>query len=113
MTHEFNTLLESVLSWIVTADHLPDAPQGGFNIDIGLLRSLADAWEKERASMRMALAALTNDPYERHPLPVFATFTPFHYTMDDASGPPKTTVPLLNYIAATCEWPEQPRQRTR
>jgi hypothetical protein len=63
MTLELNTLLESVLSWIVTADHLPDAPQGGFNI--GLLRSLADAWEKERASMRMALAALTNDPSER------------------------------------------------
>ncbi|KAI0293250.1 hypothetical protein BC826DRAFT_391213 [Russula brevipes] len=65
MALELNTLLESVLSWIVTSDRLPNAPQGGCGFNIGLLRSLADAWEKERASMRMTLAALTDDPSER------------------------------------------------
>ena len=58
-----NALLESVPPLIVVADGLPDAPPGGFSLK--LLHDLADAWEKERASMRMVLATLTNDPVER------------------------------------------------
>ncbi|KAH9961539.1 hypothetical protein BC827DRAFT_1267541 [Russula dissimulans] len=58
-----NTLLESVSSWMVFGDGLPNAPPGGFSL--GLLRNLADAWDKGRASMRMVLAELTNDPAER------------------------------------------------
>jgi len=58
-----DSLLESVSSWIVVGDGLPIAPPGGFSI--GLLRKLADAWAKGRASMRMVLAELTDDPGER------------------------------------------------
>ena len=58
-----NALLEGVSSWIVVADGLPDAPPGGFSLK--LLHDLADAWAKERASMRMVLATLTNDPVEQ------------------------------------------------
>jgi hypothetical protein len=54
-----------VSSWIVVADDLPDAAPGGFSLK--LLHGLADAWAKERASMRMVLTTLTNvnDPVER------------------------------------------------
>jgi hypothetical protein len=48
---------------MVFGDGLPNAPPGGFSL--GLLRNLADAWDKGRASMRMVLAELTNDPAER------------------------------------------------
>jgi len=58
-----NALLESVSSWIVVADGLPDAPPGGFSLKS--FHELADAWEKERASMRMVLATLTHDPIEQ------------------------------------------------
>ena len=58
-----NALLESAPSWIVVEDDLPDAAPDGFSLK--LLHDLADAWEKERASMRMVLAALTNDPVEQ------------------------------------------------
>ncbi|KAH9961522.1 hypothetical protein BC827DRAFT_323669 [Russula dissimulans] len=58
-----NTLLESVSSWMVVADGLPNAPPGGFSL--GLLRNLADAWDEGRSSMRMVLAELTDDPAER------------------------------------------------
>jgi hypothetical protein len=61
-TADNSPLLESV-SWIVVADGLPDAPPGGFRLK--LLHDLADAWAKERASMRMVLATLTNDPAEQ------------------------------------------------
>jgi len=62
-TLAMDTLLESVSSWMVFGAGLPNAPPGGFTI--GLLRSLADAWAKGRASMRMVLAELTDDPAER------------------------------------------------
>jgi len=62
-THELNTLLENVSSWIVFADGLPNVPPGGFSL--GLLHELADTWEKGRASLRKMLAALTDDPAER------------------------------------------------
>ncbi|KAI0299176.1 hypothetical protein BC826DRAFT_967076 [Russula brevipes] len=62
-THELNTLLENVSSWIVFADGLPNVPPGG--IRLGLLHDLADAWERGRASVRKMLAALTDDSAER------------------------------------------------
>ena len=58
-----NALLESVSSWVVVADGLPDAPPGGFSLKV--LDDLADAWEEGRASMRMVLATLTHDPIEQ------------------------------------------------
>jgi hypothetical protein len=58
-----NSLFEIVSNWMVVADSLPDSLPDGFSI--GRLRNLADTWEKERASMRMMLAALTDDPAER------------------------------------------------
>ncbi len=58
-----NILVEMVSSWIVIADTLPDALPVGFSLK--RLRNLADAWEKERASMRRVLGALTDDPAER------------------------------------------------
>jgi hypothetical protein len=62
-THELNSLLENVSSWIVFADGCPDVPLGGFSVR--LLHDLADAWEKERASVRKVLAALSDNPAER------------------------------------------------
>jgi len=62
-THDLNTLLENVSSWIVFAGGLPNVPPGG--IRLGLLHDLADAWEKGRASVRKILADLTDDPAER------------------------------------------------
>ncbi|KAI0299179.1 hypothetical protein BC826DRAFT_1173855 [Russula brevipes] len=59
-THELNTLLEHVSSWIVFVDGLPNVPPGEFSV--GSLHDLADAWEKGRASVRKMLAALTDDP---------------------------------------------------
>ncbi|KAI9450415.1 hypothetical protein F5148DRAFT_1290819 [Russula earlei] len=58
-----NSLLESASSWIVVTDGLPGAPPGGSSV--GLLRNLADAWEKGRVSIRMALAELSDDEAER------------------------------------------------
>ena len=58
-----DSLLERVSSWIVVANSLPNAPPGGFSLE--LLRNLADAWAKGRSSMRMVLAELTDDPAER------------------------------------------------
>ncbi|KAH9964420.1 hypothetical protein BJV74DRAFT_302753 [Russula compacta] len=63
MTLGLNTLLESASSWMIVTDALPDAPAGG--ISLGLLREQSCAWAKGRASIRMGLAALTNDPVER------------------------------------------------
>jgi hypothetical protein len=57
-----NSLTEIVSSWTVVADGLPDALPFGCNLQ--RLRKLADTWEKERSSMRMVLAALTDDPAE-------------------------------------------------
>ncbi|KAI0268488.1 hypothetical protein BGY98DRAFT_1019239 [Russula aff. rugulosa BPL654] len=58
-----NALVKIVSNWVVVADSLPDSLPDGFSLRP--LRNLADAWEKERASMRMVLAALTDDPAER------------------------------------------------
>lgn len=58
-----NALIEIVSSWMVVTNGLPDVLPAGFSL--GRLRDLADAWEKERASMRMVLGALTEDPAER------------------------------------------------
>src|SRR6266478_3285353 len=58
-----NTLIKIISPWIVVADSLPDALPVGFSL--GRLRNLADVWEKERASMRMVLATLAEDPAER------------------------------------------------
>jgi len=58
-----DTLLEIVSYWIVAADGLPHVPRGGFSI--GPLRSLADSWDEGRASIRMVLAKLTDNPTER------------------------------------------------
>lgn len=57
-----NSLTEIVSSWMVVTDGLPDALPYGFSLQ--RLRKLADTWEKERSSMRMVLAALTDDPAE-------------------------------------------------
>ena len=58
-----NALAQIVSNWVVVADSLPDLLPDGFSL--GRLRNLANAWEKERGSMRMVLAALTDDPAER------------------------------------------------
>jgi hypothetical protein len=63
MTLGLNTLLESVSSWITFADGIPDVQPGW--VSLGLLRNLADTWAKGRASIRTALADLTDDPAER------------------------------------------------
>src|SRR5712672_310216 len=62
-TLRLDSLLESASSWIVVADSFPNAPPGGFSLE--LLRNLADAWAKGRSSMRIVLEELTDDPAER------------------------------------------------
>jgi hypothetical protein len=55
---------------------LPQVP-GGFSLKLlHDLAEMADAWAKERASMRMVLATLTNDLVEQlryHPLSIAST----------------------------------------
>ena len=58
-----NALVEIVSNWMAVADGLPDSLPDGFSL--GRLRNLAEAWEKERTSMRKVLAALTDDPAEQ------------------------------------------------
>ena len=60
---QMNALAEIVTNWMVVADSLPDSLPDWFSL--GRLRKLADAWEKERLSMRKVLADLTEDPAER------------------------------------------------
>lgn len=58
-----STLLDSVLTWIISADVHPDTPPGGFGLKE--LDGLSRACEKGRDSVREALAARTGDLDER------------------------------------------------
>ena len=59
-TEGMSTLYKDVSSWVASADGLPNALPGGFNLE--RLDDLKYACAKGRDSVRAALAAGTNNP---------------------------------------------------